>query len=74
MEYDYSKLIGKIVEKFRTRAAFAEKIGLSEKSLSSKLTNHSAFKQSEIERAVCLLDLDKSEIANYFFTLKVQSA
>ena len=37
MPYNYSKLLGRIVECCGTQAAFAEKIGLSERSVSLKL-------------------------------------
>ncbi len=70
MVYDYSKLIGKIVEKYETRRIFAKKLGISEKSLSDKLTNQRPFKQTEITKAATLLDLDCKDIADYFFCLK----
>ena len=73
MPYNYSKLIGKIIEKFGTRAAFAEKMGLSEKSLSAKLHNQRAFKQPEIANAISLLEIDKADLSDYFFTPFVQS-
>ena len=37
MAFDYSKLKGKIVEKFQTQQAFAKAMELSERSLSLKL-------------------------------------
>lgn len=37
MPYDYSKLYGAIAEKCGTRAVFAQKMGLSERSMSLKL-------------------------------------
>lgn len=72
MEYDYSKLSGRIIEKFRTQGNFAKKMHLSEKSMSSKLTNKTSFKQNEIDRAIILLDLSKDDIQDYFFTKCVQ--
>ncbi len=73
MAYDYAKLNGRIAEKCGTQAAFAEKMGLSERSISLKLNNKIAFKQPEIQRALEILDLASSEIQAYFFTFKVQN-
>ena len=74
MAYDYGKLIGRITEKYRTRAAFASAIGMSEHTLSVKLSSKIAWKQSEILRACRLLEIPHGEIGDYFFKLEVQSA
>lgn len=67
MTYDYSKLIGRIVEKYGTRSAFAARLGISNKSLSSKLCNRIGFKQSEIRHTSELLDISDDDIGKYFF-------
>ncbi|HIW48843.1 MAG TPA: DUF739 family protein [Firmicutes bacterium] len=72
MHYDYSKLIGRIVEKKKTRRAFSQEIGMSERSLTLKLHGKTSWKQSEIEKACAILDIDPHEIPVYFFALKVQ--
>lgn len=72
MPYDYSKLLGRITEKFGTQFRFSEAIGLSERSVSLKLNGHTGWKQSEIARACKLLGIPDREIAAYFFTLEVQ--
>lgn len=70
MSYDYSKLLGRIVEKCGTQAVFAQKMGISERSISLKLNNKQGWKQSEIQKAIDILDLSEIEIQAYFFTLQ----
>lgn len=72
MSYDYSKLSGKIIEVFGSRAKFSEAMGLSERSTSLKLNSKVWWKQSEIERACSLLGIDRCNISDYFFVAKVQ--
>lgn len=72
MAFDYSKLNGRIVEKYGTQLRFSEALGLSESLLSKKLNGNVSFKQNEIQRACELLDIDPNDIPLYFFTLKVQ--
>ena len=67
MSFDYSALRGRIVERYGTTTAFAEKIGMSRSSLSLKLNNKSDWKQNEIENARCALGITISEISKYFF-------
>ena len=72
MAYDFSKLSGRIVEKFVTQAKFATAMGLSERTISLKLNGHIEWKQNEIMNACSLLDIQHTEIPAYFFTQKVQ--
>ena len=39
MAYDYSKLLGRITEKYGTQAQFSGAMGMSERSLSLKLNS-----------------------------------
>lgn len=73
MNYNYSKLIGRLTEVYGTRARFCEALGISQRSLSLKLHNKAPFKQKEIARAVELLDVPGGEIQQYFFAPEVQS-
>lgn len=72
--FDYSKLIARIIEKCGTRANFAAKMGLSEHSMSYKLSGKSPWKQTEIILACKILDINYIDIPLYFFVPKVQSA
>lgn len=68
MDFNYSKLRGKIREVFNTQEAFADALEISTTSLSEKLNNKVQFSQKEIEKAVGFLKLDKEEIPAYFFS------
>lgn len=70
MSYDYAKLSGKIVEKCGTQAVFAEKMGLSERSVSLKLNNKVPWKQQEIYAAKQILGLTQGELYACFFSKK----
>lgn len=72
MPYDYSKLIGRIVELFHTRKNFATAMGMSVSALSNKLHGATSFSQDEIFRSIKLLQISSDEVLTYFFTLKVQ--
>lgn len=72
MTKDFSKLSGKIVEKYGTQYNFAIALGLSERSLSLKLNNKVGWRDEEMERAIDLLGLDLNDIPAYFFTNFIQ--
>ena len=72
MSFDYSKLRGKIVEKYKNQSAFSKALGVSERTLSLKLNGRTAWTQREIFTAIKLLELTKQDIQSYFFEEKVQ--
>ena len=72
MSYNYSKLRGKIIEKFGTYKNFAKAMDTSERTLSLKLNNKIFWKQDEIEKAIELLTINKKDILIYFFNINVQ--
>ena len=72
MGYDYSKLEGRIVEKFSTRENFAKSLGVTTKSISEKLNNKTIWKQPEISKAMDLLSISGKDIELYFFKKKDQ--
>jgi len=65
----YSKLKGRIIEICGTQKVFAEKMGMSECTLTSKLRGYTYFSQPEIFRAVKILEIDPATVTQYFFTL-----
>lgn len=69
--FDYSKLIGRIVEKYKTQSAFAKAMKLSTNTWSNKINGRIDFKSSELYRAIKLLGLALEDIPEYFFTYKV---
>ena len=73
MSFDYSKLLGRIIEKYGSQQNFAKAIGLSEKILSERLNSKAFWKQKDIDKAVELLDIDREKIGLYFFNKKVQN-
>lgn len=72
VSFNYSKLAGRIKEKFGTQSNFAKAMGLSERSLSLKMNNRMPWKQTEILKASELLGIDTEQVHLYFFTEKVQ--
>lgn len=72
MLFDYSKLKGRIKEVFDNQGNFAEKINLSNNTLSKKLNNKVPFTQPEILAIIDLLKLNQEEIHIYFFTTEVE--
>ena len=62
------KLRGKITEIYGHQTHFAKALGVSDSTLSQKLTNKRNMKRDEIERWCELLKIQKEEIPAYFFT------
>ena len=74
MPYNYNKLLGRIVEKVGTQSKFADKMELSERTVSLKLNGKVGWKQSEIAKACIVLEIHETEIPAYFFAIGVQSS
>lgn len=70
-KFDYSKLRGRIIEKYKTLAIFANQFGVSLNTLSLKMNNKVRFTSDDIVKIVELLDIEKEEVGSYFFTTKV---
>ena len=73
MNYDYSKLRGRIVEYFGSQTYFAKSLNLTKETLNKKLNNRVKFTQDEIRIMIDRLDIKKVEIEDYFFTIKVEN-
>lgn len=71
MTFNYSKLRGRIREKFSTQENFAKEMDMAMTSLSFKLNNKVYFSQLEINKACQLLDIKDDEVTAYFFTEEV---
>lgn len=72
MSYNYSKLRGKIIEKFGTLGEFSKAMGWSERTNGLKLSGRVEWKQNEIMTATRLLDVKSEDIDIYFFDVEVQ--
>ena len=70
MSFDYSKLRGKIREKYKTQEIFAGELGISAASLSDKLNEKSDFSHGEITLACDKLGIPYECISEYFFCEK----
>lgn len=65
--YDYSKLRGRIVEKYGSQGNFSRALGISQVALSRKLNNIVDFRQDEILKSISLLDIPNTDLGAYFF-------
>ena len=67
MNYDYSKLKGRIIEKYDSQRSFAEAIGKTQTTTSFKINGKASWNQGEIVKAIEVLGLSKDDIVEYFF-------
>ena len=70
MDYDYSKIKGKIRELGLTQDEFAKYIGITQQTLSKRFENSRPFTQPEIDKAMKLFQEPLENIHKYFFTTK----
>lgn len=69
--FDYSKLKGRIIEKLGSQKVFAERLGISDATMTSKLTGKTYFSQDEIMKAIDVLAIEPGTTTDYFFTARV---
>jgi len=72
MEFDFSKLRGRIVEQFGSCRSFCRATGFTPGTLSARLNGVIAFKADEIRRICEVLQIPDAEVVAYFFTPKVR--
>lgn len=72
VNFDYSKLEGRIKEIFGANRNFALAMEMSDHTMSYKLNNKSRWTDLEMCKAADLLTFHYSEIPLYFFVPKVQ--
>ena len=70
MEYDYSKLRGRIIEKFGTIGNFQKHLNISNVVLSKKMNNRVRLSHDDITPWADLLEIPMDQIGVYFFTRK----
>ena len=70
MEYDYSKLRGRIIEKFVTIGNFQKHLNISNVVLSKKMNNRVRLSHDDITQWADLLEIPMDQIGVYFFTRK----
>lgn len=66
MSFNYSKLRGRIIEKYGTLTVFAEKLGASKQIVSRKMNGHVSFSQKDIVLWCDLLDIPAEEAGAFF--------
>lgn len=67
-EFEFNKLRGRIVEKYRTQREFANALGITKNAFSRKMTGKSGMSQKDIVLWCEMLDIDRDEIGEYFFS------
>lgn len=63
----YGRLLGKIAQDFKTQTEFADCMGMSTRTLYSKLRGESPWTLTEMKNALHLLGVPVEEVEVYFF-------
>lgn len=69
MAFDYSKLRGRIKEKYGSEREFAKALGISAPTLSSKLNNTTDWTSDQVLISCELLDIEPAEMSIFFYSL-----
>ena len=70
-EFCCDKLVGRIIEKYKTRDNFASKVPISIPTLINKLNGTVDFKRKEIFRFCELLDISLDQIPIFFYEINL---
>ena len=68
IHFSTNKLRGKIIEKYGTMTAFSDALGITRANFSNKMRGKTYFSVQDIYAIKGLLNLEDSEIGEYFFT------
>ncbi len=71
VEFDYSKLRGRIIEKYGSIEAFSNKTSISNISVSKKLNNKVAISREDMIEWSDLLDIPLEEYGVFYFVKKL---
>lgn len=71
MAFNYSKLRGRIAEKYWTMGAFCDAMGITRSTVRARFSGEYSWRQDDIVKACALLDIDKADIPEYFFNENV---
>ena len=69
--FNYSKLKGRIKEKFGNQVKYAKHLGIATSTITNLLNNKSKFNQDKILEWCEELEISKEEITEYFFKIQV---
>ena len=69
MNFNYSKLLGRMKECGFTQEQLAKAIGINKATLSAKLNNRFSFSQDEILAICKVLNIPVSEIGEFFYAM-----
>lgn len=72
MEFDYSKLLGRIRELGYTQKTLAAEVKMSVSHLNQCLKSKANFKHEKILAICSVLDIQVSEIGAFFYVLKTR--
>lgn len=71
MERDFSKLHGRIVEKYRNLTGFSREIGVPVSVISAKLKGKKPITEKDILKWMGPLNITTDAVGEYFFAFKV---
>lgn len=72
--FNYSKLKGRIIEKYGSQSRFAEAVPCSEQTITAKLNGRFGFSQEDIILWSELLEIEASDIGVYFFAYELSKS
>jgi len=67
MPFNYSKLKGRIIEKYGSMSNFSDELGVPKQTLSRKLNGSIGISRNDILKWCDMLEIDLAEIGFYFF-------